>query len=363
MSDAARTALRRYAATAGRPARRGAARPGRRALHRPRRGARCRGGCRGSIAGRPAAGFRHEQRVADAGVRRRPPHRARDPGRGVGRRDLRPGRRHAGVRTRRRPVRRSSWSAARGSGRRSPSVGCDRPRRPRTRPPSCRASPRTCRGRLLAEGAYAVTAGLPWLASNLDATIPTPRGIAPGNGALVQVIAGATGRRPDAVAGKPETPLHDEAVRRTGARRPLVVGDRLDTDIEGANSAGVPSLLVLTGVAGPADLVQATGRVAAHVRLDGAGGRSPRAAPGRRRAGRRLVVRRLAGAARHGCGRRAAGLGRGSPAGRAASGQRGGLGGGAAVAGRGGRAGRRGWASEVAAGAGGGRPLRASSAA
>ena len=59
------------------------------------------------------------------------------------------------------------------------------------------------------------------------------------------------------MAGKPETPLHDEAVRRTGARRPIVVGDRLDTDIEGANNAGVPSLLVLTGVAGPADLVQA----------------------------------------------------------------------------------------------------------
>jgi len=110
---------------------------------------------------------------------------------------------------------------------------------------------------LLAEGAYAVTAGLPWLASNLDATIPTPRGIAPGNGALVQVIAGATGRRPDAVAGKPEMPLHEESVRRTGARAPVVVGDRLDTDIEGANNAGVPSLLVLTGVAGPVDLVLA----------------------------------------------------------------------------------------------------------
>ena len=110
---------------------------------------------------------------------------------------------------------------------------------------------------LLAEGAYAVTAGVPWLASNLDATIPTPRGIAPGNGALVQVIAGATGRRPDAVAGKPETPLHEESVRRSGARDPVVVGDRLDTDIEGANNADVPSLLVLTGVARPVDLVLA----------------------------------------------------------------------------------------------------------
>jgi HAD superfamily hydrolase (TIGR01450 family) len=110
---------------------------------------------------------------------------------------------------------------------------------------------------LLAEGAYAVTAGLPWLASNLDATIPTPRGIAPGNGALVEVIAGATGRRPDAVAGKPETPLHDEAVRRTGARDPIVVGDRLDTDIEGANRTGYDSLLVMTGVTGLAELVGA----------------------------------------------------------------------------------------------------------
>ena len=110
---------------------------------------------------------------------------------------------------------------------------------------------------LLAEGAYAVRAGLPWVASNLDATVPTPRGIAPGNGALVDLVAGVTGRRPDAVAGKPETPLHEEAVRRTGARDPLVVGDRLDTDIEGAVRAGVPSLLVMTGVARPVDLLAA----------------------------------------------------------------------------------------------------------
>lgn len=109
---------------------------------------------------------------------------------------------------------------------------------------------------LLAEGTYAVRTGLPWIASNLDSTIPTPLGLAPGNGALVEVIAGATGRRP-VVAGKPETPLHVEAVRRTGSVNPLVVGDRLDTDVEGANRAGVASLLVLTGVATPADLVLA----------------------------------------------------------------------------------------------------------
>ena len=108
----------------------------------------------------------------------------------------------------------------------------------------------------LAEATYAVRAGVPWYASNLDATVPTPRGLAPGNGALVEVVAHATGSRP-IVAGKPETPLHTEAVRRTGADRPLVVGDRLDTDIEGANRAGAPSLLVLTGVTSPRDLVLA----------------------------------------------------------------------------------------------------------
>lgn len=109
---------------------------------------------------------------------------------------------------------------------------------------------------LLAEGTYAVAAGTPWFASNLDATLPTPSGMAPGNGALVDVIARTTGRRPTA-AGKPATPLHDEAVRRTGARAPLVVGDRLDTDVLGAHNAGVPSLLVLTGVASPDDVVRA----------------------------------------------------------------------------------------------------------
>jgi HAD superfamily hydrolase (TIGR01450 family) len=109
---------------------------------------------------------------------------------------------------------------------------------------------------LLAEGAYALERGLPWVASNTDLTIPTPRGRAPGNGTLVQVLRLASGREP-IVAGKPEPPMHAEAVARTGARSPLVVGDRLDTDIEGANRAGVPSLLVLTGVTDAADVVLA----------------------------------------------------------------------------------------------------------
>jgi glycerol 3-phosphatase-2 len=108
----------------------------------------------------------------------------------------------------------------------------------------------------LREGGLAVRAGAWFVATNVDATLPSPRGIQPGNGALCQVIAYATGQ-PPVVAGKPEPPLHAEAVARTGAQHPLVVGDRLDTDIEGAVRAGAPSLLVLTGVSHPADAVLA----------------------------------------------------------------------------------------------------------
>jgi len=109
---------------------------------------------------------------------------------------------------------------------------------------------------MLAEAGLAVRAGAWYVAANIDATLPTARGIQPGNGSLVQVIVTATGQQP-VVAGKPEPPLHSEAVTRTGARRPLVVGDRLDTDIEGAVRVGADSLLVLTGVTRPADVVLA----------------------------------------------------------------------------------------------------------
>ncbi|EFQ83937.1 HAD hydrolase, family IIA [Aeromicrobium marinum DSM 15272] len=100
----------------------------------------------------------------------------------------------------------------------------------------------------LAEASYAVQAGVPWFASNLDLTVPTPRGIAPGNGALVQVVRAATGAEP-VVAGKPERALFDETTGRLGSERPLMVGDRPDTDIDGAIGRDIASLLVLTGVA------------------------------------------------------------------------------------------------------------------
>nr|WP_238993092.1 HAD-IIA family hydrolase [Jiangella aurantiaca] len=113
---------------------------------------------------------------------------------------------------------------------------------------------------MLAEGTYAVASGLLWVATNTDPVVPTDRGRAPGNGTLVDAIRTATGREP-VVAGKPEPPMHRESILRSQARRPLVVGDRLDTDVEGANAAGADSLLVLTGVTDPIDLALAPRRL------------------------------------------------------------------------------------------------------
>ena len=108
----------------------------------------------------------------------------------------------------------------------------------------------------LAEATYAVRRGVPWIATNTDTTVPTARGIAPGNGTLVAAVRAASGVVPQ-VAGKPELPLHRESILRSGARRPLIVGDRLDTDIEGAVRGHTDSLLVLTGVTTIADLLTA----------------------------------------------------------------------------------------------------------
>jgi glycerol 3-phosphatase-2 len=110
----------------------------------------------------------------------------------------------------------------------------------------------------LAEAALAVRAGAVWVATNTDATLPTPRGPVPGNGALVAAVRTATDREP-LVAGKPEPVLFEVAAHRAAAERPLVVGDRLDTDVAAASRAGFPSLLVLTGVTGPVELLAAVG--------------------------------------------------------------------------------------------------------
>lgn len=99
----------------------------------------------------------------------------------------------------------------------------------------------------LAEAAYALRADALWVAANTDKTLPNERGLAPGNGAMVAALRAASEREP-VVAGKPYPPLLEDALIRVNSRSALVVGDRLDTDIEGANRVGLDALLVLTGV-------------------------------------------------------------------------------------------------------------------
>lgn len=103
----------------------------------------------------------------------------------------------------------------------------------------------------LAEAAFALQgrsdSERPWIATNTDWTIPVARGIAPGNGTLVSAVHTAAGRLP-LVAGKPEVAIFHEAIARFQATKPLFIGDRLDTDILGANRAGIASVLVLTGI-------------------------------------------------------------------------------------------------------------------
>jgi len=110
--------------------------------------------------------------------------------------------------------------------------------------------------RQLAEASYAVRAGASFVATNLDLTLPTERGFAPGNGSLVRVVATASGVEPVS-AGKPEPAMYRHAAARVGAERPLVVGDRLDTDLGGARAADIPGLLVLTGVSTALDALRA----------------------------------------------------------------------------------------------------------
>ena len=111
--------------------------------------------------------------------------------------------------------------------------------------------------KILAEASLAVRAGALWMATNTDKTLPSPRGPLPGNGSLVGVLRTALDRDPDVVVGKPAPALFETAAALSKSQRPLAVGDRLDTDIEGAVGAGMDSLLVLTGVSGPAELLAA----------------------------------------------------------------------------------------------------------
>jgi HAD superfamily hydrolase (TIGR01450 family) len=108
----------------------------------------------------------------------------------------------------------------------------------------------------LAEAAYAIQGGAIWIATNQDWTIPREGGIAPGNGTLVSAVHTAVGILPD-FAGKPFRPIFESAISQLNISRPLMIGDRLDTDIRGGVAFGIDTACVLTGIATRKDLIGA----------------------------------------------------------------------------------------------------------
>lgn len=105
----------------------------------------------------------------------------------------------------------------------------------------------------LDQAAIAVQRGARWFATNTDSTRPTEHGLVPGAGAAISAVGNTVAIEPE-VIGKPFRPLMDEALRRSGAGRPVFVGDRIDTDIMGADVVGIDSFLVFTGAHGVRDL-------------------------------------------------------------------------------------------------------------
>jgi glycerol 3-phosphatase-2 len=97
--------------------------------------------------------------------------------------------------------------------------------------------------------------GAALVATNSDPSYPAEGGeLWPGAGAILAAIETATGVRAE-VAGKPHVPLFETALSRAGTRQAAVVGDRIETDVAGARAAGLDGILVWTGAAAPADLL------------------------------------------------------------------------------------------------------------
>jgi HAD superfamily hydrolase (TIGR01457 family) len=127
----------------------------------------------------------------------------------------------------------------------------------------------------LRRAALLVQRGARLIATNADRTYPAPDGLWPGAGSILAAVVAATGAAPT-VVGKPNRPLFEAAAERAGATRPLVVGDRLDTDVDGAAALGWDSLLVLTGASSPPDLLSArTGPTFVAPSLDMLGAEAP----------------------------------------------------------------------------------------
>ena len=123
---------------------------------------------------------------------------------------------------------------------------------------------RTITYETLRQASMAVQRGAILFASNADATYPAPDGFTwPGAGAIVAALEAATETQAE-VFGKPHAPILRAALARAGGGTPLVIGDRVGTDIEGARRLRWDSVLVLTGISTRQDL-KAAGIAATYV--------------------------------------------------------------------------------------------------
>ncbi len=106
----------------------------------------------------------------------------------------------------------------------------------------------------LKKASLCLRAGADFIATNTDATFPTPEGLVPGAGSIISALQTASGKIPISM-GKPGRAMFDAALESLGTAEAhtLMIGDRLDTDIAGAAQAGLQTALVLTGVTTPAE--------------------------------------------------------------------------------------------------------------
>ncbi len=107
----------------------------------------------------------------------------------------------------------------------------------------------------LATATINLRAGARFIGTNPDLTFPTERGIAHGNGAILAALTAASGVKP-MIIGKPFPSLFQTAFNKIGVpkTRLAALGDRLETDILGAQRAGIKSILILTGVSSRKEL-------------------------------------------------------------------------------------------------------------
>lgn len=109
----------------------------------------------------------------------------------------------------------------------------------------------------LATAALALQRGARFLGTNPDRSLPVEGGLVPGAGAIQAALTAATGVQP-LVIGKPEPLMLELAMSQLGGtlENTVMLGDRLDTDIQGAVALGIPSIMVLTGVSSREDIGQ-----------------------------------------------------------------------------------------------------------